>query len=607
MFSESFTNDVSSDYTAKVVDMQDIEPEKAFGFSYHSNKDVNPSNVLVFIVSNYGEGQPTDNAKSFYEWLMSDNATNYFNNLKQNNGEGPLVTIFGLGNSKNFPERYQAVGKNMEKRLKELGCEFIFKRGEGDDSDAIETDFENWKEEFINFLKEQNSMKESITTSKNQQQEIKTNNLKYVFELLDYESVKNKIRENVREYDSNQSISGKNPIEFKISTFKDLTPKGDRRRLEILLDIENTPLVNYETGDHIGIFPRNPKQLIERLEKRLNTELPFDKIVFTIETPKDSLESVPFFSTKERPLTLYQVMNQFYDLNGVILPSVINFLADRAVDTKEKSELEKLGKGDDYNKFVKGNYLNVVDLLEQFPSIKISWQELITILPKITPRYYSISSSHLENEERKKKGENRILRITYSPLLTPTTLNKMFYGLCSNYLPLLQVGGVCSGFIRTSSFRLPEDNLKPIVMTAAGTGIAPFKAFIEHRKILRQRDPTIKFGKSILFYGVRDENDLMYKQEIDEALKEGLISDVFLAYSTSEKRFVSHLILEQKELIIEYLLKGNANLYLCGGVHGFGESVYNSIQEIYKEKYNSNTNFIDQLRKEQRCFEDLSD
>lgn len=81
--------------------------------------------MLVFITSCFGEGEPTDNAKDFYNWLLSPSRTEHLNTK---------FTVFGLGNSTYGGTRYQAVGRNIDKRMAELGAQRIFERGEGDDS-----------------------------------------------------------------------------------------------------------------------------------------------------------------------------------------------------------------------------------------------------------------------------------------------------------------------------------------------------------------------------------------------------------------------------------------------------------------------------------------
>ena len=606
--------------SVKVVDLSDIDPEKTLQFA-----NVKNNGVVLFILSNYGEGQPTDNAKTFYDWLMSDKSKEL---VKGGSEGGPLCALFGCGNSANFPERYQAVGKNVEKRLKEIGCDLIFKRGEGDDggSEGIETDFETWKNEFLTFLKEQHELalksggetaamgaaceappKKDSTVEPSTTDDNVTTNGKYFFRLLDYEQVKDKLRETIREYDPSSPVSPKNPFPLRIESVENLCPKSNRKRLQIEFNIDGTP-ITYETGDHISIFPTTPDELIRRLEKRLNLSQPIEKMVFTLDSPPCSIESPPFVSTCDKPVSLYQALSQFYDLNGVITPSMLSFLADRTTNENDKNALNKM-KGEEYAT-VKNNFLNIVDILEQFPSVNIQWQDLIGFLPKIQPRYYSISSSKLENEERVKRGESRILRVTYSPLIMVNP-KKTFFGLCSNYLSRQGVNDKCQSVVRNSSFRLPKDPMTPIIMAAGGTGIAPFRAFIEERRIMKQKNPSIKFGKSVLFYGVRDENEIIYKDLIYQALNEGLISDVHIAFSGTDKKMIADAIWEYKDEVYQALKQNGGSIYMCGGVSGFGTSIYDQIKRVIKAvdgvDDNGANSFIDSLRKQDRCFEDLSD
>jgi sulfite reductase alpha subunit-like flavoprotein len=133
--------------------------------------------------------------------------------------------------------------------------------------------------------------------------------------------------------------------------------------------------------------------------------------------------------------------------------------------------------------------LNSVDVLEQFSSVDIPWDHFIECLSKISPRFYSISSSSLVSPDK--------IDITVGVHQIKTPM-KLFKGLCSNYLANVKEENI-SIFVRKSTFRLPQDE-RPIVLIAGGTGIAPFKAFIKERRYLKEKG--VKFGDAFLFYGL---------------------------------------------------------------------------------------------------------
>lgn len=134
---------------------------------------------------------------------------------------------------------------------------------------------------------------------------------------------------------------------------------------------------------------------------------------------------------------------------------------------------------------------NSVDILEQFSSVNMPWDHFIECLPKISPRFYSISSSSLASPDK--------IDITVGVHQVKTPM-KIFKGLCSNYLANANPKDEkIAVFVRRSTFRLPQDE-RPLILIAGGTGIAPFKAFIQERKLLRQKG--VKFGDAFLFYGL---------------------------------------------------------------------------------------------------------
>jgi cytochrome P450/NADPH-cytochrome P450 reductase len=246
---------------------------------------------------------------------------------------------------------------------------------------------------------------------------------------------------------------------------------------------------------------------------------------------------------------------------------------------------------------------NSVDVLEQFSSVEMPWDHFIECLPKISPRFYSISSSSLVSPEK--------IDITVGVHQVKTSM-KIFKGLCSNYLAKVSPNeDQIAVFVRRSTFRLPQDE-RPIILIAGGTGIAPFKAFIKERKYLKQKG--VKLGDAFLFYGCRDPNGVCYKELLQEAERDQILTKIFIVYSDvpnpdgSGPMFVADKVLLEGDIVYDAFQKGG-NVYVCGGAKGFGDTCISSLQRVYT-KFSGDINaenFIAQLRATQRFHEDLAD
>jgi sulfite reductase alpha subunit-like flavoprotein len=139
-------------------------------------------------------------------------------------------------------------------------------------------------------------------------------------------------------------------------------------------------------------------------------------------------------------------------LNGIISSKNYKQLSEKATNPTEKNEILELMNSKN------NNFIKITEILERFKSIKLQWTDLFDILPKIYPRYYSISSSSLVNKDK--------IRITIN-LTKIKNENNCFYGLCSNYL-INEEKDSCYLFVREAEFYLPKNPLTPIIMVAGG-------------------------------------------------------------------------------------------------------------------------------------------
>ncbi len=226
----------------------------------------------------------------------------------------------------------------------------------------------------------------------------------------------------------------------------------------------------------------------------------------------------------------------------------------------------------DYRHMFTGTSLppSLLDLLEDYPSCKPSVYALIEHLPHLTPRYYSVASA-----PKDKTSVDFVFHVTE---LT-TVKGKHRYGVCSRYLE--KVSGVLdqekstvnqpryiSIFIRTTPnpFHFPPKLSQPLILICAGTGIAPFRSFLQD---IKDRKLQENFNEISLHFGCREPTkDWFFKEEMLELQKEKILTEYFVSFSRDESaktgKYVQDEIEKQGEIFVNKIMKEGAHIYVCG-------------------------------------------
>jgi len=254
----------------------------------------------------------------------------------------------------------------------------------------------------------------------------------------------------------------------------------------------------------------------------------------------------------------------------------LEILASCCENDQDKTELLKL-TGEKYSEEILEKRMNILDILESYPSCQLTFADYLRMLPCLRFRQYSISSSPLCNAE--------VVTLTFDVLRSPALSGcGQYVGVASNYLAELKQGDRISCSVRTSNmnFHPPEETDTPIVMIAAGTGVAPFRAFVQERAA--QLICGRKVGKTILYFGCRSENYFFYKNEFDKwSQLDGI--QVKIAYSREEnvpKKYVQDLLWEDRQEIVDLYRKG-AKFYTCGSASKLGVSVKECFIKIIRD------------------------
>jgi sulfite reductase (NADPH) flavoprotein alpha-component len=369
--------------------------------------------------------------------------------------------------------------------------------------------------------------------------------------------------------------SRKNPFPAKLKTNRKLTGEGsakDTRHFEI--DLAGSGLV-YEVGDSLGVFPTNNPALVEELLGVLGFS---------------GDEQVP--DTAGNPVTIREALTRFYvitEKDKKLLAAIAEKDATAAhflpmVTPEGRAELEA---------YVWGR--EVIDPLLAHPAAKFTPEEFVKCLRKLQPRLYSIASSQ--------KAHTSEVHLTVAAVRYESHGRKR-EGVCSTFLS--DRAETVPVFVHTAKhFRVPEDLSTHVIMVGPGTGIAPFMAFLQERKV------SGATGKNWLFFGdQKASTDFLYREELEAWQNEGVLHKLSTAFSRdqAEKIYVQHRMLEAAEELYSWLEQG-AYFYICGDASRMAKDVDTALHQVVEKAGGKSPEeaaaYVEELKKSKRYRKDV--
>jgi sulfite reductase (NADPH) flavoprotein alpha-component len=368
-----------------------------------------------------------------------------------------------------------------------------------------------------------------------------------------------------------------NPFPAKVAVNRSLCGEGsekDTRHFEI--DLKGWGL-NYEVGDSMTVWPTNDPALV-------------DEIVAKISAKGDEPVKGP---AGEKPLR--EVLFRDCRITQTT-PKFLKAISERAVNGAPLlTELLKPERKLDLEKYLWG--MEIVDFLIEHPSIKWTPQEFVDTLAKLLPRMYSISSSLKAHPDQ--------VHFTID-VVHYESRGRTRKGVCSTFLSERSKDTPVPVFPNASKFRLPEDGNTPIIMVGPGTGVAPFRAFLQERKATGAK------GKNWLFFGSQHKHcNYFYEDEFEKMKSDGFLTRLDCAWSrdSAEKSYVQHKMLNCADEIWKWIDSEGGQFFVCGDARRMAKDVDAALRKIIQEKGGKSegqTNeYVEKLKADKRYKRDV--
>lgn len=370
-------------------------------------------------------------------------------------------------------------------------------------------------------------------------------------------------------------FSKRNPFPSRVLRNFNLNRGGEKETHHIELSLEGSGL-SYETGDALGVLPLNSPDVVDEII----ANLPFRP------------SPVPLPNGGEAPLR--EALIRHYDI-GTINKTLIQKWQQRS----GSPFLRSLVAADDkkaYEAFAWGR--DLVDLVIDHPADFSDAEEFVSVLKKLQPRLYSIASSPNAHP-----GEVHLC----VAIVRYQSFGRKRGGVCSTFLAdRLDAAAEPGVFVHVNkAFRLPENTDTPIIMVGPGTGIAPFRAFLEERR------QTGAKGRNWLFFGnPHRATDYLYEEEIEQFHKDGTLTKLDLAWSRDqkEKHYVQHLMHQHGADLWSWLEDG-ATFYVCGDASRMAKDVDAALHELIKEHGKQSAEeaaaYVSAMKKQKRYLRDV--
>jgi sulfite reductase (NADPH) flavoprotein alpha-component len=519
-------------------------PVQIAAMNTYSVKNLARKKSVTFITSTFGDGDAPDNGGDFWSQLNDDKIPSIAH---------IEFSLLALGDSSYA--QFCGHGKKLFARFQDLGATAILERVDCD------LDYE----------------KPAANWMKKLTQEIAPRLESYGVEVKTIDAVSNHSYYKKKSTNQSQQFTKTNPYQSRLAINTQLTAAASAKDVRHFgFDLTDSG-IEYQVGDALGIWPKNCPDYVEELTHLLK------------------LKSDAAVTVNEKNISLHQALIENVEICRPT-QEAIKLIAERS-----QSDL-LLGLLDSESKEELQNWLfgrQLADLLFEFP-IQLTAEELLSVLKPIQPRLYSIASSQKVVGQR---VDLTVSAVRYARFRDKKRIRK---GVCSTFLADRAEQEKIPLFIQPSKhFHVPERGDIPIIMVGPGTGIAPFRGFLQERQARGDS------GKNWLFFGEQHQaTDFYFKDEIMQFKKDGLLTELSVAFSRDqqEKIYVQDRLRERAKDIWTWLEEG-ACFYVCGDASKMAKDVDTTLRAIIQEQGGFNevetVNYIRKLNMDKRYLRDV--
>jgi sulfite reductase (NADPH) flavoprotein alpha-component len=368
-----------------------------------------------------------------------------------------------------------------------------------------------------------------------------------------------------------------NPFPGKLVVNRRLSgPESEKDTRHFEIDLSGWGL-SFEVGDSIAVYPTNDSDLVEEIIRAIGAK---------------GDEQVPAAKT-QKPLREALLRN--YSITQ-LTPKFLKAITERATSSTLLKDLLHPQRKEDLGRYLWG--MELIDFLSEHPSAKFSPQEFVALLTKLQPRLYSVASSlrvypdkvHLIVDVVRYESHGRLRKGVASTFLAER----------ANNVPVPVYPS------SAKHFHLPENPDTPIIMVGPGTGIAPFRAYLQEREAIGAK------GKNWLFFGAqREKCDYAYKEDFARFKRHGILTRLDCAWSRDQahKIYVQHKILENAAEIWKWIDSEGAQFFVCGDARRMAKDVDAALRKIVQEqggkRVDEANDYVEKLKSDKRYKRDV--
>ncbi|XP_046719546.1 nitric oxide synthase, inducible-like [Silurus meridionalis] len=548
--------------------------------------DLEKECLVMVVASTFGSGDSPGNGQIFKKHLFS---TKKLKNKFR-------YSVFGLG-SRMYPQ-FCAFAHAVDEKLAELGAKRVTSIGEGDELNGQEEAFSIWACTMFKAACEEFGIESPVLWAEHLKDS--------------WDPLRHRVQPDSSSFERIRALSAlhsKTVFNMKLKKRKNLqSSRSSCCTLLVELEVGDNKkeALDYAPGDHVGVFPGNSPELVREILKRLPNAPPTNQSIQLEYLPETCSASAKWKTDSRIPACpLAKAFTYLLDITTPPSQSFLHKLSLMAKQEEDRQRLMTLARDFKcYSEWKAFSMPNFLEVLEEFHSLELSAAFLLSQLPLLKPRLYSVSSSpDLHPHE---------LHLTVS-VVNYRTQGPLHHGVCSTWLNALKEGQLVPCFIhRSSRFHLPPDPSSPTMLIGAGSGIAPFRSFWQQR-FHDMKTTGLKGIPMTLVFGCHAvDMDHLYKDEALDMRVNGTLKSIIPAYSCQAglpKVYVQDVLKKQlSEEVWQVLYQSTGHLYVCGGM-SMARDVAHTIQEILGNRLGITLiqagEYLDQLKVENRYHEEI--